>query len=156
MTSRKGKTPIFAMKPEECEIPDLISHRPPMVMIDRLTHLGEKSAGGRLFIKESNMFCHEGHLQEAGLIEFITQTAAAYEGYLQLLAQIEVKPGFISVIKNLVIHSLPAINTEIQSEIKVENELLGYTIITGRVLQNNSVIAEGEMRFFTDTPDVKQ
>ena len=144
------------MKPEEYEILDLISHRPPMVMIDQLTHSGEKLARGRLFIKESNVFCYEGHLQEAGLIEFITQTAAAYEGYLQLSAQKEVKPGFIGVIKNLVIHSLPVINTEIQSEIIVENELLGYTIITGRIFQNNSVIAEGEMRFLMETQDVKQ
>jgi predicted hotdog family 3-hydroxylacyl-ACP dehydratase len=138
------------MKPEEYDILDLIPQRPPMVMIDQLTYSGEKLARGCLFIKESNVFCHEGHLQEAGLIEFITQTAAAYEGYLQVSAQKEVKPGFLSVIKNLVIHSLPAINTEIQSEIKVENELLGYTIITGRILQNNSILAEGEMRFLME------
>ena len=144
------------MKPKEYEIFDLIPQRPPMVMIDQLTYSGEKLARGRLFIKESNVFCHEGHLQEAGLIEFIAQTAAAYVGYLQLSAQKEVKLGFISVIKNLVIHSLPVINTEIQSEIIVENELLGYTIITGRILQNNSVIAEGEIRTLVKTPDIKQ
>ena len=63
--------------------------------------------------------------------------------------------GFLSVIKDLEIHSLPEINTEIRSEIIVENEVLGYTIITGRVLQNNSVIAKGEMRFLMDTPDIK-
>lgn len=142
--------------PEEYQIPDLIPQRPPMVMIDRLTHSGKNSAGGRLYIKESNVFCSEGHLQEAGMIEFITQTAAAYRGYLQLSAQKEVKPGFISVIKNLTINSLPLINTEIQSEIMIENELLGYTIITGRIFQNNSVLAEGEMRFLTETSDTKQ
>lgn len=133
------------MKPEQYEIPDLIPQRHPMIMIDQLSHSGEKYARGRLFIRESNVFCHEGRLQEAGLIEFIGQTAAAYGGYLQLSSQEEVKTGFISVIKNLVVHSLPEMNTEIQSEITVENEVLGYTIITGRVLQNNSVIAEGEI-----------
>jgi predicted hotdog family 3-hydroxylacyl-ACP dehydratase len=142
------------MKPEEYEILDLIPQRPPMVMIDKLTHTDEKSAGGSLFIKESNVFCHEGQLQEAGLIEFITQTAAAYEGYLQLSVQKEVKPGFISVIKNLVIYSLPVVNTEIQSEIIIENELLGHTIITGGILQNNSIIAKGEMRFLMESPDI--
>lgn len=139
------------MKPEEYEILDLIPQRPPMVMIDQLTHSGEKSARGRLFIKESNVFCHEDHLQEAGLIEFIAQTAAAYAGYLQLSSQKEVKPGYIGEIKNLIIHSLPVINTEIQSEITVENELMGYTIITGRILQNDSVIAEGEIRTLMET-----
>jgi 3-hydroxyacyl-[acyl-carrier-protein] dehydratase len=143
------------MRPEEYEILDLIPLRQPMVIIDQLTYSGEKSARGRLFIKESNVFCHEGHLQEAGLIEFISQTTAAYAGYLQLSLQKKVKLGFIGVIKNLVIHSLPLINTEIQSEITVENELLGYTIITGRILQNNLIIAEGEMRFLMETPDIK-
>lgn len=138
------------MKPEEHEILDLIPQRPPMVMIDRLTHSGDKSARGRLFIKESNLFCHSGHLQEAGLIEFIAQTAAAYVGYLKLSVQKEVNLGFIGVIKNLVIHSLPSINTEVQAEIIVENELLGFTIITGKIFQNNSVIAEGELRILMD------
>jgi predicted hotdog family 3-hydroxylacyl-ACP dehydratase len=144
------------MSPEEYEILDLILLRPPMVMIDQLTFSGEKSAKGRLFIKESNIFCIGGQLQEAGLIEFISQTAAAHAGYLQHSLQKEIKPGFISVIKNLIIHSLPVINTEIQSEIIVENELLGYTIITGRILQNNLIIAEGEIRFLTETPIIEQ
>jgi 3-hydroxyacyl-[acyl-carrier-protein] dehydratase len=142
-------------KPEEYKILDLIPQRQPLVMIDQLTYAGEKSARGRLLIKESNIFCHEGHLQEAGLIEFITQTAAAYEGYLRVSAQKEVKPGFLSVIKNLEIQSLPEMDMEIQSEIIVENELLGQTIITGRILQSNSVIAKGEMRFLMETPDIK-
>lgn len=146
----------MTMKPEEYEILDLIPQRPPMVMIDRLTHSGDKSARGRLFIKESNLFCHSGHFQEAGLIEFIAQTAAAYVGYLQLSALKEVKLGFIGAIKNLLIHSLPLINTEVQSQIIVENELLGFTIITGKILQNNSLIAEGEMRILMEIPDIKQ
>jgi len=144
------------MKPSDYPILDLIPQRPPVVMIDQLTHADEKSAKGRLFIQESNVFSDNGYLQETGLIEFIAQTAAAYKGYLQLSAQQEVKLGFIGVIKNLVIYSLPAINTEVQSEIIFENELLGYTIITGKVLQNNSVIAEGEMRILMETPNINQ
>jgi hypothetical protein len=33
---------------------------------------------------------------------------------------------------------------------------LGYTIITGRILQNNSVIAVGEIRTLIETPAVEQ
>lgn len=138
------------MKPEEYNILDLIPQRPPMVMIDMLTHSEEKSAKGCFYIKDSNVFCDEEHLQEAGLIEFIAQTAAAYVGYIQLSAQKEVRLGFIGMIKNLAIYSLPKINSEILSEIIVENELLGYTIITGKVFQNNAVIAECEMRILLE------
>jgi predicted hotdog family 3-hydroxylacyl-ACP dehydratase len=143
------------MKPEEYDILDLIPQRPPMVLIDQLISAGEKSAVGRLFIRESNVFCENGFLQEGGLMEFIAQTAAAYEGYRQLSLQEEVKPGFIGAIKNLSITFLPEINTEIQSEIIVDNELLGYTLITGKIFQKNTVVAECEMRILVGTPDGK-
>lgn len=139
------------MKPEEYEIQDLIPQRPPMVMIHRLTDAGDSYARGRLFIETSNLFCRDGCLQEAGMIEFITQTAAAWKGYLRLSEQKEVKQGFLTSIKNLVINSLPVAGTEIQSEIVIEEEILGYTIITGKVIYNNNVIAEGEMRIMTET-----
>ena len=143
------------MKPEEYDILDLIPQRPPMVLIDQLISAGEKSAVGRLFIRESNVFCENGFLQEGGLMEFIAQTAAAYEGYRQLSLQEEVKPGFIGAIKNLSVHFLPEINTEIQSEIIVDNELLGYTLITGKIFQNNNVVAECEMRILVGTTEGK-
>jgi predicted hotdog family 3-hydroxylacyl-ACP dehydratase len=138
------------MKPDEYNVLDLIPQRPPMVMIDQLTYTDERSAKGRLNILESNLFSHNGKLQEAGLIEFIAQTAAAYTGYLSLSGSHLVRRGFIGSVKNLVIHSLPDINTEIQSEIIVDTELLGYTIITGRVFQNDKVLAECEMRILLE------
>jgi len=134
------------MKPSEFEILSLIPQRQPMVMIDRLTKAGEKRAKGEMVIKESNLLCHNGYLQEAGLMEFIAQTAAAYTGYKQLTAKKEVSEGYIGAVKNLVIHSLPPAGKKIQSEITVDNELLGYTIVTGRFSCENQLIAECEMR----------
>lgn len=133
------------MRPEEYDITELIPQRQPMLMIDRLTFAGENSARGLLFIKSSNIFCQEGLFQEAGMMEFIGQTAAAHHGYLSLSEHKEVKPGFLVQIKNFTVRSLPAADTEIFSEITVEDELLEYTCITGKVLQNNTVIAEGEL-----------
>ncbi len=138
------------MKPADCAILDLIPQRPPMVMIDQLIHSYERSARGRLFIKESNVFCSHGQLQEAGMMECIAQTAAAHIGYRQLLIQQQVLSGYIAAIKDLVIHSLPALNTEIQSEVTIENELLGYTFIRGKIFQSDTLLAECEMRIRLD------
>lgn len=138
------------MRPQEYPILDLIPQRPPFVMVDQLTGCSEKSASGRLFIRESNVLCHNGFLQESGLMECIAQTAAAYTGYHQLSTKKEVARGYIGAVKNLVIHSLPAVNTEIHSEIVVENELLGYTILTGKILRNDEVLAECEMRILLE------
>ena len=141
------------IRPDECNILDLIPQRPPMVMIDRLYYKDEKSARGFLYIKPSNILCSDGFLSEAGVIEFITQTAAAYKGYQKLVENKEIGEGFIGIIKNMAIHSLPAIKMEIRSEILIEDELLGYTLITGRAFQEDKLIAEGEMRILTEPND---
>lgn len=138
------------MNPADYNILDLIPQRPPMVMIDRLVQADERSARGVLFVKDSNLFCHQGFLQESGLIECIAQTAAAFTGYRNRISNQEVKKGFIGAVKNLVIHALPAVNTEIQSEIIVETELLGYTIITGRISDKEKKMAECEMRILLE------
>jgi predicted hotdog family 3-hydroxylacyl-ACP dehydratase len=138
------------MKPEEYPILDLIPQRPPFVMIDQLTACTGKSASGRLFIRESNVLCHDGCLQESGMMECIAQTAAAYTGYCQLSACKEVTRGYIGAVKNFVVHALPAVNTEIRSEILIDNELLGYTLVTGKIFRNTEVLAECEMRILLE------
>lgn len=140
------------MKPFDCPIHELIPQRPPFVMIDRLLDAGDRSARGELFISESNVLCHNGLFQESGLMECIAQTAAAYTGYRQLSARQQVARGYIGAIKNLFIHSLPAVNTAIESEITIENELLGYTIVTGKIWQNQSLLAACEMRILLESP----
>lgn len=134
------------MIPADFDILELIPQRPPMKMIDALIAADEKSARGKLRITESNIFIENGVLAEPGLIEFIAQTAAAYTGFKNKISDREVSEGYIGAIKNLVIYSLPQIDSHIESEIVVENEIVGYTIIAGRVYQHNRLLAECEMR----------
>lgn len=134
------------MNPSDFIITDLIPQRPPMQMIDRLIYADDRSAKGILFIKDTNLFSEKGFLRESGLIEFIAQTAAAFTGYRNKMSSGSVSEGYIGAIKNLVITSLPPVNSEIQSEIIVENEIVGFTIVTGKVFCKNLVIAECEMR----------
>ncbi len=134
------------MIPSGFDILDLIPQRPPMKMIDALIAADEKSGRGQLYIQKSNLFCENGVLAEPGLVEFIAQTAAAYTGFKNKTINRNISEGYIGAIKNLVIHELPKINSLIESEIVVENEIVGYTIIAGRVYQENRLLAECEMR----------
>jgi predicted hotdog family 3-hydroxylacyl-ACP dehydratase len=134
------------MEPKEIEIQELIPQRPPMIMIDRLTYADDRLARGSLHISPSNIFCENGHLREPGLIEFIAQTAAAFTGYRNRFNTTGVTEGYIGAIKNLSISELPKVNAGIQSEIILENEIVGFTIVTGKVFYENRVIAECEMR----------
>lgn len=137
------------MNPESYPILDLIPQRPPMQMIDRLLYADEKSAKGVLYIKETNIFAEQGKLSESALVEFIAQTAAAYTGYHSKLNAGNVKEGYIGAVKNLVIEKLPSVNTEIYSEITVENEIVGFTIIQGKIFYQQEVIASCEMRILS-------
>jgi 3-hydroxyacyl-[acyl-carrier-protein] dehydratase len=134
------------MDPSDFEIITLIPQRPPMQMIDRLDQVSEKGAKGRLFINEDNVFVRNGNLSESALIEFIAQTAAAYTGYNNFVNKSGIKEGYIGSVKNLIVHDLPPVLSEISSEIEVINEIIGFTIITGKVYSGNKILAECEMR----------
>jgi predicted hotdog family 3-hydroxylacyl-ACP dehydratase len=140
---------LFFMSPADFPIIDLIPQRPPMQMIDKLIYADERSAKGTLFIKESNLFCEQGKLSESALIEFIAQTAAAFTGYRNKLNDAKVSEGYIGAVKNLVISNTPPVNEEIQSEITVENEIVGFTIINGNVRFRDNVIASCEIRILS-------
>lgn len=134
------------MNPSEIEITDLIPQRQPMQMIDRLISVSEKRAQAGLFIREDNIFAENGLLSESALVEFIAQTAAAFTGYNNIINQSQVKEGYIGAVKNLVIYELPGVLTEIRSEIEVTNEIVGFTIINGKVFSESKLLAECEMR----------
>jgi predicted hotdog family 3-hydroxylacyl-ACP dehydratase len=134
------------MQPADFNVLDLIPQRPPMQMIDRLIYADEHIARGTLTVRESNLFCINGNLSESALIEFIAQTAAAYTGYKSKLTSGKVEEGYIGAVKNLNVYALPPVGSEIGSEIEVVNEIVGFTIITGKIFLHNKLIFDCEMR----------
>ncbi len=142
------------MKPSDYKIPDLIPQRHPMVMVDRLVTAGEKTGTGTFLVSRSNPLCLGDHLSEAGIIECIAQTAAAYTGYLRLSEKKDVIRGYIGAVKNLKIYSLPQAGDEISTEIVLQDELLGFTIITGRIVCQGIMLAECEIRILLGEPAV--
>lgn len=139
------------MNPIDYDVKDLIPQRPPVVMIDKLIQADEKEGKGQLLVTESNLFYTEGHLSEAGITEFIAQTAAAYKGYQRISSALDIKRGYIAAVKNLVIHALPPVNSTIECRIIIENELMGYTIVGAVVKDNDHLIAEAEMRIIIES-----
>lgn len=125
---------------------ELIPQRPPMVMIDQLIACTEKEATTTFTISEENVFCEGGVFSEAGLIENIAQTAAAQVGYICKEKNIPVPIGFIGALKNLEIFFFPKAGEKIISSIQIENEVMGITLISGKVLCNDKVAARTEMK----------
>ena len=135
---------------EEFDIISLIPQRAPFVMVDRLiSHRpDEKISKSVLQIREGNIFVENGCLTEPGLIENIAQTAAARIGYICITEKKTVPVGYIGAIQNLEISALPRVNDEIITEIAVKNEVFNVTIITGKILCNEKLLAQCEMKIF--------
>ena len=119
-----------------------------MVMIDNIISCYDRDVVTSFFIDEKNIFCKNGFFAEPGLVENIAQSAAAKIGFLTKPGEKEILLGYICSIKDLVINFLPPVNSIITTEIIVENELMGFTIISGKVMSGDNLACKCEMRIF--------
>lgn len=136
------------INPSVLNILELIPQRPPMVMIDNLTNVSDNQAVSTFFIKKENIFCENGFLLEAGVIENIAQTAAAMMGYKNLINNRKNNIGFIGSIKNLKLHFLPVTGSILNTKIEVTAEIFNAMVIYGRNDCNGKIVAECEMKIF--------
>ena len=128
------------------DILQLIPQRPPVVMVDTLYACDEHGAKTGFTIGEDNIFCENGVFSEGGIIENMAQTAAAQIGYLCREKNIPVPIGFIGAVKNLEIISLPKAGKRLITTIQIENEVFGVTVISGKVLCDDHLVASTEMK----------
>ncbi len=127
----------------------LIAHRPPMVMIDRLISVGKEFSETLYRVPDDGVFSVEKQLSEAGLIENMAQTIAAGSGYRRQKEGKEIFKGFLSMLKNLKIERLPDCGSEIRTEVRYENRAMDFRIFSGRVFSDTDQIAECEIRIYT-------
>ena len=107
----------------EENILNLIPHRPPFVMIGKLLYSEDGLTRTSFLIRGDNIFVENGEFREPGIIENIAQTAATGAGYFAKLNDNPVVVGYIGSVKNLKIFSLPKVNDELITEIRIEQRI---------------------------------
>jgi len=131
-------------------IQSFIPQRSPMIMVEKL-HMAE---GGKtissLTVKEENIFCKDGFLEEPGLIENIAQTAALGVGFAYSNQSKNIPTGYIGAIQKLNIYKLPRVNSVICTEVNVEHEVFNTTLINGKITCDDQVIVDCTMKIFLD------
>lgn len=129
------------------DVHTLLPQQEPFVMIGNLRHFEDKKVVSCTEIKEDNIFVSNGKMQAYGLIENIAQTCAARIGYInKYILKRGIQIGYIGAIKNLTIHSLPNINDIIQTEIDVEEELLGMILVSAIIKNGNDVLVSCNLK----------
>lgn len=131
----------------------LIPQKPPIEMVDKLWFNDDTRTVSGFSIKTDNIFCENGEFREPGIIENIAQTAALRVGYMvsQQNSEGERKAppvGYIGAIKKLLIHALPKTGDELVTEVCVQQIIFDVTLITGKTMVNDTLIAECEMKIF--------
>ena len=125
-----------------------IPQRPPFVMVDELIYSDASVTRSKFRIPADNIFVENGLFKESGLVENIAQTAAARAGYTASIKNEPVQVGYIGAIKNLEISFFPACGDELITEVKIEHQIFDVTLITGKILCNDKIVANCEMKIF--------
>jgi predicted hotdog family 3-hydroxylacyl-ACP dehydratase len=135
------------MKFDEVNVLDILPQQPPFVMIDSLLHCDRETTKTALQVRDENIFCHDGHLSESGLIENIAQTCAARMGYInKYICRDTVKLGFIGAIRNMETHRLPRTGEQLVTQINTLEEIFQMTLVNAHIQAGEELIASCEMK----------
>jgi predicted hotdog family 3-hydroxylacyl-ACP dehydratase len=124
----------------------LIPQRAPIIMVDALLYFDEFKVVSGLTILSHNMFVQEGCLTETGLIEHMAQTVALYTGYHFYIKNIPAPEGYIGAIKDINIKKLPEVNTKLETEGEIVQEIMGVTRVKGLTRLNGEIIMTAQMK----------
>lgn len=125
-----------------------IPQRAPFVMVDELVYSNDTTTQSKFLVNAQNIFIEDGYLQAPALVENIAQTAAARAGYISKMENKPVLVGYIGAIKNLEIFFLPKIGDELITEITIVHHIFDVTLVKGKIVCNDKLIASCEMKIF--------
>jgi predicted hotdog family 3-hydroxylacyl-ACP dehydratase len=117
-----------------------------MVMVGELVQAEANLAVTHFTILPDNVFLVANRLGEPGLVENIAQTVAAMVGYNCCQKNIPVPIGYIAAVKDLKIASLPAEGSVIETTVRITNQVMDVTVVSGKVEQSGKLICSCEMK----------
>jgi predicted hotdog family 3-hydroxylacyl-ACP dehydratase len=125
-----------------------IPQRDPICLVHSIYDCSEQGGKTGFLIEPNHFFVSNNQLTEAGIIENLAQSCAAQAGYFCSLQNMPPKIGFIANIKDLEIHSLPEVNSEILTEVKMKAMVMNVTLVVATSTCNGKPVASCEMKIF--------
>jgi predicted hotdog family 3-hydroxylacyl-ACP dehydratase len=103
-------------------------------MVDQLLWSDGRTTRTSFRVLADNQLVENGRFTAAGLLENLAQTAAAGAGYAARgtaeSSPATPRPGFIASVKNLEIFALPAVDSELLTEISVTAQVADIIVIS--------------------------
>jgi predicted hotdog family 3-hydroxylacyl-ACP dehydratase len=139
------------MTSEEFDISELLPQRDPFIMVDRLTYYDPVITKTVFKVNDDHLFCHDGIMEEAGLIEMIAQTCAARMGYKEKTEAHRdgvIKIGVIGMIKKMEIFRNPYVGEELEATIEIMADVFNATLVETKIESGNETLATCEMKIY--------
>jgi 3-hydroxyacyl-[acyl-carrier-protein] dehydratase len=135
---------------------ELVPHRNRMLLIDRLDDFKADAGYGLMRVKNDGLFIdNNGKLDTIVYVELLAQLVAAHSGYEAKLEKSKPKTGFLVGIKNFNISETVSAGDMITMQIKKDYEFEQINYINGKILYDNNIIAEGTLKLWEQTGDMK-
>ena len=135
----KVKLPIAAI--------DLLRHRGPMLLIDRLlARDGDRATASAHINPDSIFFVDEHSILPEYFIEIIAQTMAAANGYDALCRDSMPKAGFIVGIDDFTLITQRPDSSEFLIKVATTMEFAAMKVMTGQVVSGSTQIASAEIK----------
>ncbi|OGV73992.1 MAG: hypothetical protein A3K19_22730 [Lentisphaerae bacterium RIFOXYB12_FULL_65_16] len=128
---------------------DLLPHRPPMRLVDRL--IGEADQAGTVECRlpaDSVVADAAGQIEPAAFLELIAQAYAAVKGYDDLLHRQPVHEGFLVGCRHVRIRQPARVGQLLTIRVKTIGILAGFAIAEGEVWCEKELLASGTVKFW--------
>jgi len=124
----------------------LIPHRPPIRIIDRLlSYDGLQGVVESVIQPDSICIADDGAIDWAAMVELIAQSFAAVKGYADLLEGKPVNKGFLVGVKRFVFHKTANGGERLLVFISPVGETDEFALAEGRVMRGEEVLATGNV-----------
>jgi predicted hotdog family 3-hydroxylacyl-ACP dehydratase len=124
----------------------LIPHRPPIRLIDRLLSFdGLQGVVESVIPPESLYIKDDGSIEQAALVELIAQSFAAVKGYANLQEEKPVVKGFLVGAKGFVFHETAHRGDRLLVFVSKTGETDDFILAEGRITRGDEVLATGNI-----------
>jgi predicted hotdog family 3-hydroxylacyl-ACP dehydratase len=132
---------------------ELLPHRPPMVLVERLLAVDEDRAVARCRcrIGSDSPLLQEGRIPRMLMIEMLAQSAACLKGYIELKRGLPIHPAYLVRIDDLVLSRMPDPGEAVEVETTEQRGLGDYFVYAARATMDGEQVAEGSLRFVVES-----
>ena len=130
------------------EIKKYIPQREPMIFVDALIFLSEKTAISTFTIVEDSIFIENDKLSEIAFIENAAQTAALYLGASAILNSDikEAREGYIASVDKMEVFENAKIGEKLTTELEVLYETGGMLLIKTEIKVEGKIVCNITMK----------